>query len=181
MNEQVVLVDENDKKIGLMDKLEAHRGEGKLHRAISVLLWRMGKAGKEVLLQKRAATKPLWPLFWAETCSTHPRDGEGYEACTVRRLQEEMGIMVREEEIKLVFKLLYHAKYNEEFSERELDAILVGKWDGNANPNLDEVVEWKWISWSDVIMDIKTNPDQYTTWFILLANDPRVRMILGEK
>jgi len=34
--DQVVLVDKHDRVIGQADKIEAHRGSGQLHRAISV-------------------------------------------------------------------------------------------------------------------------------------------------
>ena len=46
--EHVVLVDENDRTVGTMEKLEAHR-KGVLHRAFSVILF--NDEGK-LLLQK---------------------------------------------------------------------------------------------------------------------------------
>ena len=41
-NEYVVLVDEEDKEVGTMEKMQAHR-EGKLHRAVSVIVFNSKK------------------------------------------------------------------------------------------------------------------------------------------
>lgn len=180
MNEQVVLVDENDNKVGLMDKLEAHRGEGKLHRAISVLLWRQGKEGKEVLLQKRAATKPLWPLFWSNTVCTHPRDGESRIECAVRRVSEEMGIPVKAEELTQLYTFIYQARYNEKFSEHELDGVILGKWKADPTPNPEEAADWKWIGWEKLLKEMKYNSDQFTPWFQLVVNDSRIKILMEE-
>ena len=51
--EKVILVDEQDKAIGAMDKMEAHR-RGILHRAFSILIF---NSKGEVLLQKRSKNK----------------------------------------------------------------------------------------------------------------------------
>ena len=39
MSERVILVDDSDHILGSMSKVEAHRGEGILHRACSTLLF----------------------------------------------------------------------------------------------------------------------------------------------
>ena len=39
MSEQVILVDVSDQLIGSMSKVEAHRGDGVLHRAFSILIF----------------------------------------------------------------------------------------------------------------------------------------------
>ena len=52
--EQVVLVDDGGREVGLAEKLAAHRGAGQLHLAFSVYLF---DAEGRLLLQKRAAGK----------------------------------------------------------------------------------------------------------------------------
>lgn len=169
---EVVVVDEKDKAIGSMDILAAHQGDGVLHRAISVLLYRKTDRGIELLLQKRSRKKPLWPLFWTNTMCTHPRDGEPYEDSAVRRLREEMGIDYRQEHLLFVFQLLYHARYNLTLSERELDRVYVGQWDGTPHLNPDEAADSLWEEWKEVVSDIKKKPEKYTPWFKqLLANE----------
>ena len=50
MEEQVILVNENDEKVGLMPKMEAHE-KGVLHRAFSVFIF---NDKNQLLLQQRA-------------------------------------------------------------------------------------------------------------------------------
>ncbi|MCW3107000.1 MAG: isopentenyl-diphosphate Delta-isomerase, partial [Segetibacter sp.] len=51
--EEVILVNGQDKQVGSMEKMEAHR-KGALHRAFSVFIF---NDRNEMLLQQRAITK----------------------------------------------------------------------------------------------------------------------------
>ena len=55
-DEQLILVDSDDREIGFLAKADAHRGRGTLHRAFSVFVF--NPAG-ELLVQQRAKSKPL--------------------------------------------------------------------------------------------------------------------------
>ena len=68
-------------------KLEAHL-KGLRHKAISVFVICDG----EVLIQQRAAGKYHTPNLWANTCCTHPAWGEDPKVCSIRRLNEELGM-----------------------------------------------------------------------------------------
>ena len=70
--EQVILVNEKDEKIGLMEKMEAHE-KALLHRAFSVFIF---NDKNELMMQQRAAHKYHSPLLWTNTCCSHQRDGE---------------------------------------------------------------------------------------------------------
>ena len=78
MSERVILVDDSDHILGSMSKVEAHRGEGILHRAFSILLF---DDEDRLLMQKRASHKITFPDVWANTCllytSPSPRDQRG--------------------------------------------------------------------------------------------------------
>lgn len=67
--QHVILVDKNDQQIGIEEKLKAHQ-EGLLHRAFSIFIF---NKKTEFLLQQRASTKYHSPLFWSNTCSSHPQ------------------------------------------------------------------------------------------------------------
>ena len=54
MENNVILVDENDKEIGTMPKLEAHK-KGLLHRAFSIIIWNE----KEEMLKEYTRLKEL--------------------------------------------------------------------------------------------------------------------------
>ena len=69
--EQVILVDRNDQKVGLMPKMEAHE-KGLLHRAFSVFVF---NDKNELMLQQRAMHKYHSPGLWTNTCCSHQRDG----------------------------------------------------------------------------------------------------------
>lgn len=167
--DQVILVDKNDNQIGLMEKLAAHKGQGTIHRAVSVLLYRKKNGKTEVLLQQRGPAKPLWPFFWSNTVCTHPRDGETPIDCAVRRLQEEMGIVVLADNLRFTEKLLYQAKYTDELSEYELDHVFVGMWDGKILLKKDEAIQSKWMFWDDLVDDMQKNPSRYTPWFMKMV------------
>lgn len=160
---EVVLVDKKDKVIGYKEKYAAHKNPVPLHRAISVVI--LSKDKKKMLLQKRPASKPTWPLFWSNTCCTHPLKDESYKDAAERRLEEEMGFAVP---LKEQFKFIYKAKFDKDWGEHELDATFLGFYDGEVKPNKEEVDDYKWMDVKDLRKDIKENPDIYTPWFKII-------------
>src|SRR5262249_23196035 len=88
-NEALIVVDEADNKLGQLSKELCHQGRGVLHRAFSLLIF---NASGELLIQQRARSKRLWPMYWSNSCCSHPRSGETMEGATQRRLREELGL-----------------------------------------------------------------------------------------
>ncbi len=76
VNEQLILVDDQDRELGFKSKGDCHAGAGMLHRAFSIFVF---NSDNELLLQKRSGTKLLWPSYWSNTCCSHPRRGESME------------------------------------------------------------------------------------------------------
>ncbi|MGO3183304.1 MAG: isopentenyl-diphosphate Delta-isomerase [Aequorivita sp.] len=159
--EKVILVDENDQKIGLMPKQEAHV-KGLLHRAFSVFIF---NKKNELMLQQRALHKYHTPGLWANTCCSHQRDGESSVDAGKRRLFEEMGFTT---DIKETTSFIYKAPFDNGLTEHELDHILVGNFEGDPEINPDEVAAWKWMDLEEVKKDIETNPEIYTAWFKII-------------
>lgn len=156
---KVILVDENDNQIGLEEKIKAHLGEGILHRAFSVFVF---NSKGEFLLQQRASGKMLWPLYWTNTCCSHPMEGENYETAGQRRLKEEMGFTCP---LKFIGKFQYQAPYKDIGSEHELCSVLVGEYDGEITINKEEANDYKWVDFEELRKDVMENPDNYTPWF----------------
>ena len=75
-SEELILVDADDNPLGTLSKAACHDGDGVLHRAFSLFVF--NEAG-ELLLQRRSAEKRLWPMYWSNSCCSHPRAGETYE------------------------------------------------------------------------------------------------------
>ena len=99
--DRLILVDEKDQGVGYLSKARCHEGRGVLHRAFSLLIF---NAGGELLIQQRSSSKRLWPLYWSNSCCSHPRGSETMEAATRRRLREELGISCP---LRFLFKFQY--------------------------------------------------------------------------
>ena len=84
----VILVDADDRPIGTMAKLEAHRC-GLLHRAVSVFV--RDSSGRLLLQQRTVSGKYHSGGLRANTCCSHPRPAEAAAEAAARRLVEEMG------------------------------------------------------------------------------------------
>ena len=139
MQEQVVLVNQKDEKIGLMEKQEAHV-KGLLHRAFSIFVF---NDKGETLLQQRAKSKYHSPLLWTNTCCSHPRDHESYLEGAQRRLQEEMGFSCS---LEKKFDFIYKADVGKGLIEHEYDHVFIGTYNGDPQINSDEVAKYKWLT-----------------------------------
>ena len=161
----VILCDKTGTAHGTDDVLEAHQNGGSLHRAFSVFVFR--NDGNEILVQQRSEKKPLFPLFWANTCCSHPQEGEDLIQAAQNRLQEELGFSCELEERA---SFVYQADDpNGDLSEHEYDTILVGSVDGDieVKPDPEEVAAWKWMTLEELQIDIDENPDAYAPWFLI--------------
>lgn len=162
MEEQVILVDADDREVGVGEKMATHRA-GALHRAFSVIIF--NRAG-EMLLQQRAVTKYHSGGLWSNTCCGHPRPGEATAAAARRRLGEELGLDCPLEE---AFAFRYRTPLADGLSENEYDHVLIGHCDGlTPQPAPEEVGAWRWMSMAALRADIAARPEQYTYWFKVL-------------
>ncbi len=160
-DELLILVDESDQVVGYESKAASHDGEGILHRAFSVFLF--NQRG-ELLLQQRTGSKRLWPLYWANSCCSHPRKGEETLEAAHRRVREELGA---EAELEFVYKFQYHARYPDEGSENELCWVFIGRCDGPIHANENEVEAWRTIPSDDLQGELDAHADRYTPWLKL--------------
>ena len=158
----VVLVDENDAPLGTMEKMEAHRDGGHLHRAFSGIVF---SPRGEILLQRRAATKYHSQSLWTNTCCSHPAPGETTLEAAHRRLREEMGFDVPLQE---VFSFVYRAGLDTGLTEYEYDHVLVGEFSGEPLCNPQEVDDWRWISPEVLKADMEAFPQKYSAWFKII-------------
>jgi isopentenyl-diphosphate delta-isomerase len=158
--EEVILVDEQDRVLGAAEKLAAHRDGGQLHRAFSIFIF---DGPGRMLLQQRAAIKYHFGGKWTNACCGHPRPGEDLLAAAQRRLGEEMGFQT---ELRRVFAFAYSARDEAAgLIERELDHVLVGRFDGEPRPDPAEIAAIRWMTRAEVERDLATRADSYTPWF----------------
>lgn len=126
-SERLVLVDGDDRVLGVAGKADCHVGGGRKHRALAVIVF--DGAGR-LLLARRSSTKPLWPGSWDATIASHPRPGEDYVAAAERRLAEELGLTVP---AQLLGRFDYRATFAPVGVEDEVCAALVARV-GDARP-----------------------------------------------
>ena len=161
MDNKLIIVDSNDNILGFEEKEKCHDGNGILHRAFSVFVF---NDKKELLIQQRSKLKRLWPLYWSNTCCSHPRLNENLIESAEKRLKEECGISCK---LKELYKFQYSAKYKGKGSENEICSVFIGRL-SNAQDiaiNPKEIADFKWIKIDNLKKDIEENPDKYTPWF----------------
>ncbi|WP_223846252.1 isopentenyl-diphosphate Delta-isomerase [Wenzhouxiangella sp. AB-CW3] len=169
-SEELILVDEHDRELGTLSKGDCHDGDGVLHRAFSVFLF--DPQGR-LLIQQRAADKRLWPLYWANSCCSHPRAGEHMDEATRRRVEEELGVAA---ELEFVYKFQYHARYGELGSEHELCWVYTGRTTvSEVRPNPAEIADWKFLSPVDVDELVADEQAPVAPWFRMEWRELRER------
>ena len=158
--DQLILVDAADRELGYLGKSACHDGSGILHRAFSVLIFNDAGA---LLLQQRAPSKRLWPLYWSNSCCSHPRRAESLEAATQRRLQEELGLSCP---LQFLFKFQYQAQFEEAGAEQELCSVYVGRCNGPIASDPQEIQAWRWISPEALQSELAASgSEKFTPWF----------------
>ena len=158
--ENLILVDIEDQELGSSTKEACHNGEGILHRAFSVFIF--NQQG-EVLLQQRSSNKRLWPLYWSNSCCSHPRVGETMEHATERRMHEELGLTSNN--LKYLYKFHYHVAFGPHGSENELCSVYIGNTTDEVFANISEVSAWRFISPSELSKELNESPQSFTPWF----------------
>ncbi len=129
-SELLILVDPDDREAGNLSKAECHDGDGILHRAFSLFLF--NNQG-ELLLQQRGAEKRLWPMYWSNTCCSHPRQGESMQVATERRLQQELNTAAA---LEFIYKFEYQARFGNLGSENELCWVHLGRVEREATARI---------------------------------------------
>jgi isopentenyl-diphosphate delta-isomerase len=158
----VILCDEQGTAAGNKEIITAHTGRGDLHLAFSVYVF--SRDLSRVLIQQRSAGKMLWPMIWANTCCSHPREGETAVAAGQRRLQEELGFTCT---LKEGPSFIYRAEDPAGRGvEHEYVTTLIGRPDPVPNPvpNPGEVASWKWIAVDILQQDFLDHPELYAPW-----------------
>jgi isopentenyl-diphosphate delta-isomerase len=161
-SDSLILVDEADREVGHLDKARCHEGRGVLHRAFSLLIF--NDAG-ELLLQQRSAGKRLWPLFWSNSCCSHPRRAETMEQAIHRRLYEELGLHCP---LQFLFKFQYQAQFDAAGAEQELCSVFVGRTSDPVRIDPSEILAWRWISPEALQAELAgAGAERFTPWFVM--------------
>jgi isopentenyl-diphosphate Delta-isomerase len=162
IHDALILVDETDRDLGQLSKALCHEGRGVLHRAFSLLIF---NGSGELLIQQRAASKRLWPMYWSNSCCSHPRSSESLEFAAQRRLFEELGINCP---LQYLYKFQYQAQFDATGAENELCSVFIGRSSGPIRANSEEIYDWRWISPAALNEEIAVQGGRaFTPWFML--------------
>lgn len=188
--DRVNLVDDNDKIIGEADKFVAHSGEGLLHQAVSLFLFRKNSQSSfELLIQKRSPQKIVGAKQWANTLCGNVAVGENHRDCVLRRLKQELGLMLPPRLEKKIQKLTifsYQIPCNKRYSEREIDHLFglflteeeLATIKFQANPQ--EVSGLVWRDWQELKEQRKILNKTFTPWFEIFINKQEVLQTIDQ-
>lgn len=135
----------------VMEREKAH-DLNLLHWEIAVLIV---NKNREVLLQKRAATKRFNPNKWG-LCAGHVDSGETLEDTAVREVKEEVGLDITTDDL--------HVLENMEVRKRETNSQITRYYYVICNKEIfeiqkEELSEVKWFKISDIINMIHNKDD----------------------
>ncbi|MDJ1430838.1 NUDIX domain-containing protein [Halostagnicola sp. A-GB9-2] len=154
--QDVIAVDSDDTEQGLVNRLEAHTGEGIRHRAFTSLVF---DRDDNVLLAQRAPEKRLWGTHWDGTVASHPVEGQSQEEATRERLEEELGISPEQyDDLRITDRFEYKRYFENQGVEHEVCAVLkLTLADKTLEPDVDEVAGLMWVPYER----LHSNPEWY--------------------
>ncbi len=178
---QVNLVNSADEIIGQTDLLDAHRGSGKKHQAISLFLFHQEKSGNfKLLLQQRSQNKIVGALQWANTLCANLAPEENHLNCLKRRVFEELGFKWQANWfLKKIAVLDYQVACENGFSENEVDHFFVAVLNDSEvaqlkiSSNPQEVLNTVWLDWTSV-KNKTVGERTLTPWFNLFLNHQEI-------
>src|SRR5699024_1131134 len=153
--DSLILIDEQDRALGVAEKHAAHRND-LLHRAFSIFLF---DNEARLLLQRRAACKYHSSGLWANTCCGHPRPHEATVDAASRRLHEELGL---EAALSFAFHARYRARLDGGMIENEFVHVFVGRLPTRAiRPNPLEVDATDLVCLDELEARVGSAPERY--------------------
>jgi isopentenyl-diphosphate delta-isomerase len=154
--QEVIAVDADDNEEGLVNRLDAHTGDGVRHRAFTALLF---DENDRILLAQRAANKRLWDTHWDGTVASHPVEGQTQVEATEERLEEELGIDPSQyRDLRVTDRFEYKRYYENAGLEWEVCAVLqTTLHDTSLEPNPEEVDGIMWVPYER----LREHPEYY--------------------
>ena len=150
--EQVVLVDDQGRAIGVADKATVHGPRTARHLAFSCY----GFDGDgRLLVSQRSRDKLTFPGVWTNTCCGHPAPGELPAAAATRRMRFELGL--DPQDLRVVLPDFSYRASDGRVEENELCPVFVCTISGEVRARADEVDAVAWWSWQQ-FLDAAADP-----------------------
>lgn len=124
MDELIDIVDENGNYTGKTClKSEAHK-HGYFHPTIHVWLY---TSNKQILLQKRAPTKKVFPGLWDISVAGHIAAGENIKIAAVREIKEEIGFDVLPENLHKIGTRKHMVNHSNGIIDNEFHHVFIAE------------------------------------------------------
>jgi isopentenyl-diphosphate delta-isomerase len=146
--------------IDTADKATVHHHATPLHLAFSLYVF--NPAG-ELLITRRADTKPTWPGIWTNSCCGHPQPGEPLTHAVHRRLHHELALTTTAIDIVLP-RFRYRATMPNGIVENEICPVFKTFTDTDPTANPTEVAEYRWTNWPQFARDVLNNRMTVSPW-----------------
>ena len=160
--EQVVLLDEDGRAIGVADKATVHHAATPLHLAFSCYVF---DADGAVLVTQRALHKPTWPGAWTNSVCGHPAPGEDLADAVRRRARDELGLEL--DDIRLALPTFrYRAVMPDGVVENEMCPVVTARTRGTVRPSPDEVASYAWVDWPEFRSSVLDGTREVSPWCV---------------
>lgn len=160
MMEYLDIVDEQGHPTGeIVERTLAHE-QGIRHRTSHVWLLRKQNDHIEILLQKRSANKDSYPNCYDISSAGHIPAGSSYTASAIRELQEELGVMAKEQDLHQIgisYSDSYHIFHDKPFHNVQVSKVFVLWYDGDFSLQEEELSEVRWIDLDECITHVQNN------------------------
>ena len=170
--EQVVLLDEAGRSIGVAAKASVHHTDTPLHLAFSCYVFDGSGA---LLVTQRASDKPTWPGVWTNSFCGHPAPGENIAEAVRRRAEQELGIVI--DDVRLALPTFrYRAVMPDGVVENEMCPVFVATTANDVRPDPAEVEAYVWVDWPEFRRSVLDGSRDVSPWCVeqvqALPDDP---------
>lgn len=128
MAEYFDVLDEFGNKTGVIKERSAVHRDGDWHAAVNIFIV---NSQNEVLQQRRAADKDSYPNMWDLSCGGHVATGEDYETAAVRELEEELGVVVKPENLMKIGEFKTSSRPQPNFINNSIERVYLLRGIGN--------------------------------------------------
>lgn len=134
---------------------------GLWHKSVNIFLF---DELDRLYLQKRTATKDVWPNTWDVSAAEHLIPGESYEDAAIRGVQEELGI--QDIELTAWGDAYSYKTVDEEngIHDYEFQQCFRGVYSGLITIQREEVAQIRLCTLRELSQELKTSTESFTPW-----------------
>jgi isopentenyl-diphosphate delta-isomerase len=157
----VVLLEADGRAAGQAPKASVHQASTPLHLAFSCYLF---DPSDRLLMTRRSSAKRTFPGVWTNSACGHPAPGESAQDAAVRRVRDELGLVI--DPPRLVLPAFRYRASMDGIEEHEWCPVLVGRVPADAGLAVDptEVDEVRWTPWADLVALVAADPGAVSPW-----------------